>query len=207
MTTGAESAQKIERVSSMNFYNRNVKNSQYKYSVNAVKIKTSLIFTLVIIGICSIGTLTPASAQDNSSVRLSQKLKDLSVYVSEAEKSIDAFAKETAEKRDAKISDLKTSAKTAKSEFEAKIQSLDDKVTSSWSKVNEYFYEHVEGAKAAVSEKKDEVELSYAEARAKHLADNAAASIAFALSTIREAELAVAEALDAELHVEALKAK
>lgn len=207
MTTGAESAQKIERVSSMNFYNRNVKNSQYKYSVNAVKIKTSLIFTLVIIGICSIGTLTPASAQDNSSVRLSQKLKDLSVYVSEAEKSIDAFAKETAEKRDAKISDLKTSAKTAKSEFEAKIQSLDDKVTSSWSKVNEYFYEHVEVAKAAVSEKKDEVELSYAEARAKHLADNAAASIAFALSTIREAELAVAEALDAELHVEALKAK
>jgi hypothetical protein len=197
----------LKEFSSLNFNKRIAKNSQYEYSVNAGKIKTSLIFTLVIIGICSIGTLTPASAQDSSSVRLSQKLTDLSARVAEAEKSIDAFANETAEKRDDKISDLEASAKTAKSEFETKIQSLDDKVTSSWSKVNEYFYEHVEAAKAAVSEKKDEVELSYAEARARHLADNAAASIVFALSTIREAELAVAEAVDAELYVEALKAK
>lgn len=133
-------------------------------------------------------------------IPLSEQLAELSKRAAAVEQRVEAFKQETEDMRDAKVAKLKADVESAQDRFESSVGAKKSKVTSAWAEFNASMKARAEKVKTEIDAKKEAVDKGRAERRAGRLEDNAAASIAFALLAMEDAEYAVAEAVDARLH-------
>ncbi len=137
--------------------------------------------------------------------RLSEQLADLSARVATIEARAAELKQVTQDQRDAKLGELKAGVEAAHTKFTNDMQSVNESISSSWSKLNQGLKSGVEQIKSDVAAKREAVELNLAKARADRLEENAEVAIGFAILAIEEADLAIVEAVDARLHAESLE--
>ena len=135
---------------------------------------------------------------------LSNKLADLSVRVGDIEARAEAFKAEQQEKRDQKVEALKAEVLARQESLQAAVQSKGDEIASAWGTLNQSMRVKAASVRNEIQAKKDAVDASRAANRADRLEFNAGLAIDFALVAMEDAELAVAEAIDARLKAEAL---
>ena len=135
---------------------------------------------------------------------LSEKLSDLSVRVGDIEARAAAFGADQREKRDLKIAEMRANFMARQDNLQAAIQMKGDDVADAWNAFNQSMRERFSNVRAQIGAKKDAFDASRANRRAERLENNAILAIDFALVAIEDAELAVAEAIDARLDAAAL---
>ena len=137
--------------------------------------------------------------------RLSDKLNDLSVRVGDIEARIEAFQSEQQDKRDQKVAALKADVKARQDSLHSTIQSKADEISTAWEVFNQSMRKKAESVRNQIEAKKDAIDADRAARRADRLEYNAVLAIDFAIVAMEDAELAVAEAIDARLHAEVLE--
>ncbi|WP_068113430.1 hypothetical protein [Tropicimonas marinistellae] len=130
---------------------------------------------------------------------LSDKLADLSVRVGDIEARTEAFCSESQAKRADKLDEMKSVAEGQESDLHVLAHSPKDKVTTAWAQSNRSMQLRAQTVRTLIGERKDAVDAERAVLRAKRSERNAALALDHALAAVAEAELAVAEALDARL--------
>ncbi len=135
---------------------------------------------------------------------LSEQLADLSVRVGDIETRVAAFKHEQKEMRDQKVDALKSEVKAAHERLTSSIQTKGDEISSAWADFNQSMQAKAAAVRSTIEAKKDANDAERAQDRADRLEFNAAHSISFALLAIEDAELAVAEAIDARIHADSL---
>ncbi len=136
---------------------------------------------------------------------LSEQLAELSKRAADVESRVEAFKKDAEDMREAKVAKLKADVESAQNRFESSVAAKKDEVTSAWAEFNTNMKARADKVKAEIEAKKEVIDKGRAERRAGRLEDNAAASIAFALLAMEDAEYAVAEAVDARLHAQSFE--
>ncbi len=135
---------------------------------------------------------------------LSEQLADLSVRVGDIEARVAAFKNEQKEMRDKKVSAMKAEVEAAQDRLTSSIQEKSDEIASAWAEFNQSMKAKADAVRSTIEAKKDAIDAKRAEDRADQLEFNAAHSVNFALLAIEDAELAVAEAIDARIHADSL---
>lgn len=136
--------------------------------------------------------------------KLSESLQALADHVANMEKKVTAAEKETKEKVEATINASKVDAKARQDEFKAQVNEGKAAAASQWEDLQTNYNQQVEQIKSNIEVKKEARELNRAVNRADDAEDYAAASIAFAIMAIDDAEIATLEAVDARAYAEAL---
>ena len=106
--------------------------------------------------------------------------------------------------RDKKVNAMKAEVEAAQDRLTSSIQEKGDAIASAWADFNESMQAKAEAVRSTIEAKKDAIDAKRAEYRADRLEFNAAHSVSFALLAIEDAELAVAEAIDARIHSDSL---
>lgn len=139
--------------------------------------------------------------------KLSEMLGDLSVGVGDIEARAEAFIAEQQERRDAKVAELRSEVHSRQDQLQSKFQDASDEISSAWSEFNRSMKARSQKVQAVIEAKKDVVDAQFAASRADRLERNALFTLDFAIVAMEDAELAVAEALDARLHADELASK
>lgn len=132
-------------------------------------------------------------------MKLSEQLAEMSARAVRAEERVESLKTETLKKRDTDVAALQSSVEAARSNFESSVKSKGDEIAAAWTDLNSSMRARAEAVKSAVMSKKEAIEAGHAQLRANKLEANAAATIAFAVLAIEDAELAVADAMDARM--------
>ena len=136
---------------------------------------------------------------------LSTKLNDLSVRVGDIEARAEAFKAEQQEKRDEKVAAMKADVQERQDKLQSAVQSKGDEISSAWGAFNQSMKARADSVRSKIEAKKDAADAGRANRRADRLEANALFALDFALVAMEDAELAVAEAIDARLYAEALQ--
>jgi len=136
--------------------------------------------------------------------KLSEQLSALSDRVSSLEERANQFKSDTQVKRDEKIAEIQSDIEAKRSKFEADIQRIGDKASASWAALGEDLKSRTNSVRTAVETRKEAIDLKRAQNRADRLSENAEAALVFVALAIEEAELAIIEAVDAQLHADKL---
>lgn len=137
--------------------------------------------------------------------KLSESLKELADHVAKMEKKVAAAAKQNEEKVQAAVDASKADAKARQDEFKAKIGEGKAAVASQWEDLQANYNRQVAQIKNNIEAKKEAHELNRAMNRADEAEDIAVASIAFAIMSIDDAEIATLEAIGARAYADALR--
>ena len=138
--------------------------------------------------------------------RLSDKLADVSVQVGDREARAEAFKAEQQEKREQKLAAMKADVRAQQDKLQAAVQSKSDEIASAWAAFNHSMQDKAVSVRNEIEARLDVIDAGRAERHADRLEFNAALAIDFALVAMEDAELAVAEAVNARLHSDALSA-
>ena len=136
--------------------------------------------------------------------KLSESLQALADHVAKMEKKVSAAEKESKEKVEARIDASKADAQARQAEFKAKVNETKAEVASQWEDLQTDYNRQVAQIKSNIEAKKEARELNRASNRADDAEDYAAASIAFAIMAIDDAEIAFLEAIDARAYADSL---
>ncbi len=136
--------------------------------------------------------------------KLSEQLSALSSRVASMEDRANQFKSESQAKRDEKIAAIQADVEAKRAKFESDIRGIGDKVSATWAALGEDLKSRTSGVRTAIETRKEAIDLKRAQNRADRLTENADAALAFVALAIVEAELAVVEAVDAQLHAESL---
>jgi hypothetical protein len=136
--------------------------------------------------------------------KLSESLRELADHVAKIEKKVAAAEKQNEEKVEAAIDASKADAKARQDEFKAKVSEGKAGVASQWEDLQANYNQQVAQIKSNLEAKKETVELNRAKNRADDAEDYAAASIAFAIMAVDEAEIATLEAIGARAYADSL---
>ncbi|MFA3920686.1 hypothetical protein [Ruegeria hyattellae] len=136
--------------------------------------------------------------------KLSDKLADLSVRVGDIEARADAFKSEQKEKRELKVATMKADVQAQQDKLQTVVQSKSDEIASAWAALNQSMRDKATSVRKEFEAKKDAIDATHAEHRADRLEFNAALAIDFALVAMEDAELAVAEAIDARIQADVM---
>lgn len=139
--------------------------------------------------------------------KLSEKLADLSARVGDIEARAEAFRTEQTEKRDLKVAELQAEVAARQERLQTAVAAKGDEISSAWGNFNGAMRARAEAVRQQIAAKKDAADANRAERRAERLELNAALAIDFALVAMEDAELAVAEAIDARLLADDLAAR
>ncbi|MGV6802712.1 MAG: hypothetical protein ACWA49_00800 [Ruegeria sp.] len=138
--------------------------------------------------------------------KLSDKLADLSVQVGDIEARAEAFKAEQQEKREQKVAAMKADVRAQQIKLQAAVQSTSDEIASAWAAFNQSMQDKTVSVRNEIEARLAAIDAGRAEHHADRLEFNAALAIDFALVAMEDAELAVAEAINARLHSDALSA-
>ena len=136
--------------------------------------------------------------------KLSESLQALADHVAKMEKKVSAAERESKEKVEARIDASKADAQARQQEFKAKVSETKAEVASQWEDLQTDYNRQVAQIKSHIEAKKEARELNRAANRADDAEDYAAASIAFAIMAIDDAEIATLEAVDARAYAASL---
>jgi hypothetical protein len=136
--------------------------------------------------------------------KLSDDLRELSERVAEAEEQVRAVEQESKEKLEAAILRSKTDAKTRQDAFKAQIKAKQAAAAQQWEDLQNSHNQKVQQIKTRIETDKEVHEAKKARRRADRFAADAQDLIRFALMAIDDAQLAVLEAIEAELYAESL---
>ena len=137
--------------------------------------------------------------------KVSESLKELADHVAKMEKKVAAAQKQNEEKMEAAIDASKADAKARQDEFKAKVSEGKAAVASQWEDLRTNYNQQVAQIKSNIEAKKEALELNRAVNRADDAEDYAAASIAFAIMAVDEAEIATLEAIGARTYADSLR--
>lgn len=135
---------------------------------------------------------------------LSEQLADLSLRVGDMEARIMAFKSEKNEMRGNKVVSLKADANAAQERLTSELQATDHQISAPWAAFATAIKAKANAVRAMIGEEVDTTDPKRARKRAVRLEVNAEHSLRFALLAIEDAELAVAEAIDAGIHADAV---
>ena len=135
---------------------------------------------------------------------LSEQLADLSVRVGDIEARIAAFKDGQKEMRDKKVEALKADVEAAHDRLTSSFHTKSDQISSAWAEFHHSVEAKAHAVRSTIKAKKDAIDVKRAADRADQLEFNAAHSVSFALLAIEDAELAVAEAVDARIFADSL---
>ena len=133
---------------------------------------------------------------------LSEQLADLSLRVGDLEARIMAFKREPKQMRDNKVAAMKADAEAAQEHLTSELQATGNEICSAWAGFAQAMKAKASTVRTMIGEEVDAADPERAQERAVRLEANALHSLSFALVAIEDAELAVAEAIDAEIHAE-----
>jgi len=135
---------------------------------------------------------------------LSEQLSDLAERVGDIEARIEAFKNEQKEMRERKVAAIRAEVKASQDRLTSAILEKRGEISSAWAQFNQSMEAKADAVRSKIVAKKEAIDLKRAQDRADHLEFNAAHAVGFALVAIEDAELAVAEAIDARLHADEL---
>jgi len=127
-----------------------------------------------------------------------------SARVGDIEARVAAFKNEQKEMRDKKVDAMRAEVKAAQDRLTSSVQEKGDEIASAWDEFNQSMKAKADAVRSTIESKKDAIDAKRAEDRADRLELNAAHAVSFALLAIEDAELAVAEAIDARIHSDSL---
>ena len=136
--------------------------------------------------------------------KLSEDLRELAERVARAEDKVRAAEKESQEKVAASIEASKADAKARQEAFKAHVKDKQAAAAQEWEDLRATHDQKVQQIKSRIETKKDAHEAKRARRRADDLAFDAEYMIRFAAVAIDDAELAVLEAIEAELYAQSL---
>lgn len=134
---------------------------------------------------------------------LLDKLSDLSVRVGDIEARAEAFWAEQQERREQKISAMQAEVLARDESLKVAIHSKPDEIALTWAAFRTSLRDKAVSVRSEIETQRDSVRLNRKARRADLLEFNASLAIEFAIVAIEEAELAVAEAIDARLKADA----
>ena len=137
--------------------------------------------------------------------KLSESLKELAEHVAKMEKKVTAAEKQNEEKMEAAIDASKADAKARQDEFKAKVSEGKAAAASQWEDLQANHNRQVAQIKSNIEAKKEALELNRVVNRADDAEDYAAASIAFAIMAVDDAEIATLEAIGARAYADSLR--
>jgi hypothetical protein len=134
---------------------------------------------------------------------LSEQLADMSARAKTAEDNIAAAKKEAREKVVARREQTRAAAAAAVARVENDIRSAGEDVAGQWQALKAKISADVERLKSDRAERKHERDVSRARARADRLAMEAEVAIDYAIASIDDAQVAVLDAVIADLEAQA----
>ena len=137
--------------------------------------------------------------------KLTESLQELADHVAKMEKKVATAGKQNKDKVEAAIDASKADAQARQDEFKAKINEGQAAVASQWEDLQTNYNRQVAKIKSNIEAKKEAHELNRAMHRADNAEEYAAASIAFAIMAIDDAEIAILEAYEARAYADALQ--
>lgn len=136
--------------------------------------------------------------------KLSDNLRELADRLAEVEATVRAAEKESKEKLEAAILRSKTNAKARQDAFRAEVTATGAAAAQQWEDLQNSHNQKVQQIKNKIEADKETHEAKRARRRADRLAADARDLIRFAVLTIDDAELAVLEAIEAEVYAQSL---
>ena len=136
--------------------------------------------------------------------KLSDNIRELADRVANTEHKVAAAEQESKEKVQAAIEKSKADAKARQDAFKAKVQAKQAESAEQWEDLQADYNQKVLKIKGKIDSEKDAHEAKKARRRADHLASYAEDAISFAILAIDDAEVAVLEAIDAEVYAASL---
>ncbi|SNS60921.1 hypothetical protein SAMN05421757_102855 [Tropicimonas sediminicola] len=130
---------------------------------------------------------------------LSDKLSDLSVRVGDVEARAEAFRSESQAGRTRKLDELKAVAEAHRASLLVSDPAGEDDIEAAWAKFGRSILGRIDSVQLLVEPRKDAKDPKDAALRAERLERNAGMAVDHALAAAVDAELAVAEAVDARL--------
>jgi hypothetical protein len=136
--------------------------------------------------------------------KLSESLQELANHVADMEKKVTAAEKQTKEKVEATLNASKADAKARQDEFKTQVSEAKASAASQWEDLQTNYNRQVAQIKSNIEAQKEAREVDRAVNRADDAEDYAAASIAFAIMAIDDAEIATLEAVDARAYADSM---
>ena len=136
--------------------------------------------------------------------QLLDKLADLSVRVGDLEARAEAFKRSQQKRRDRKVAQMKAEVQARQDKLQALAEANSDEIASAWTELNQSMRLKAERTRKQIEARKGAIDSGRAERRAVRLELNAMLAIDFASLAMGEAELAVAEAVDARIQADIL---
>jgi hypothetical protein len=136
--------------------------------------------------------------------KLSEDLRELADRVADAEDKATAAEQASKEKVQASIAKSKAAAKARQEAFKAQVNAKQAASAQQWEDLRANYNQKVLQIKGKIDTEKDAHEVKRAKRRAVAAAAYAEDAIRFAMLAIDEAELAVLEAIEADVYAESL---
>jgi len=126
---------------------------------------------------------------------LSESLAELSAKAKAAEDAAAAAREEGREKREARLADLRSSAKRRQAQLEQAATEVKEGATSRWNEFRSAVKAHNERVTSDLDARKQASDEKRAQRRAEWAEQDASAAIGFAVFAIEQAEYAVLDAI------------
>lgn len=140
---------------------------------------------------------------------MEKKISEMFLELSEKAKALEKKGQDskqiTQQKIDNWVKEGKAKSDESKAEFKVKSENLKSDMKSHWQKVQDNFNNHVTEAKNDFNNLKHSVKAADAEMYANWSEDEAKMSVAFALNSLSNAEIAISEAMEARFKADKLK--
>jgi hypothetical protein len=136
--------------------------------------------------------------------KLSDDLRELADRIASVEKTVRAAEQESREKLEAAILRSKTDAQARQDAFRAEVKAMEVAAAQQWEDLQNSHNQKVQQIKSKIEADKEVHEAKRARRRADRLAADARDLIHFAVLAVDDAELALLEAIEAEVYAQSL---
>ena len=137
--------------------------------------------------------------------KLSEQFLEMSEQTAAWEDRADANREQDRKMMEADVAEAREAVKSAQASFDAKLNTIEESVSTQWRKVQESFNNHVAAARSKATELKAAHNLADAQDRAAYYEDYAEVAADFARLAATEADAAMLKATEARAYADSLE--